>query len=603
MQNKNKPLLFFLLGIVCGYTTSLRITGIMLFSFLLLFLLIDLLTSYANKGNIKKSISSIILFATGFCVMLYIVWPYLWHDSFTRFMEAFKRMSHFEWNGYVLLNGQYEHSQKLPWDYFPTWFLITNPEMWLLAGIAGIVWISINFFKKPLSFLKNTNDRNFLLYLMCFCAPILAAIVFHSAMYDDWRHLYFIYPSFVLMALYFINKMLQTRYKLIVGGICVLEVVLISFFMIQNHPFSQVYFNNLVSHEKEYLRKHYDMEYWGCSVIQGLNYLLETDKSKIIKVNENLAGIVDKNITLLPNEDRKRIQISENGNVDADYLITTFRLHPYDYPSYKIDYSISVLNSTILQIYKLEKDSVKQQQYNLENISLISKYLANHPKNYNALESLAIAYTEDKKYPEAINLYRKMIEINMAGENATVDKRALSLRNANLKLVYLNLNHCYMQLMQYDSAIINCKHALILDSSFPGVHMLLGTAYYLKSDFDSAAYYYKQAITLNPNDAVAINNLGGVYLRLKNYSESIIYSKRCISLNPNYLNAYSNLSHAYYLSGQYQQAIETIIKELAIDKNPIDIPYIALSYQKLGNINEARKYEAIAKQYYNFKLE
>jgi hypothetical protein len=44
-------------------------------------------------------------------------------------------------------------------------------------------------------------------------------------------------------------------------------------------------------------------------------------------------------------------------------------------------------------------------------------------------------------------------------------------------------------------------------------------------------------------------------------------------------------------------------KELTIDKSPRDIPYIAMSYQKMGNMAKAKEYEAIAKQFYSdFKL-
>jgi hypothetical protein len=39
-------------------------------------------------------------------------------------------------------------------------------------------------------------------------------------------------------------------------------------------------------------------------------------------------------------------------------------------------------------------------------------------------------------------------------------------------------------------------------------------------------------------------------------------------------------------------------------RNGRDIPYVALSYQKLGNMEMARQYEVIAKKIYaDFKLE
>jgi len=218
--DKNKPLLFFILGLLCGYTTSIRIMGIMLVGFIILFLFVDLVTKYKEK--LQKPILNLLLFSVGFVFTLYIAWPYLWRNTVQNFIESFNAFAHFaigvNLTFVILFNGHYVMTDRLPWTYFPTWFLITNPEVWLVAGFGGVIWIIIDFFKKPATFLKNSRERNFLLYLMCFIVPVLAVVLLHSVVYNDWRHLYFVYPSFVLIALYFVNKLAQTRYKKIVGG-------------------------------------------------------------------------------------------------------------------------------------------------------------------------------------------------------------------------------------------------------------------------------------------------------------------------------------------------------------------------------------------------
>ena len=56
------------------------------------------------------------------------------------------------------------------------------------------------------------------------------------------------------------------------------------------------------------------------------------------------------NSQLLSEKDRNRIEILPADS--ADYFITNYRWHPADYPYEHIDYSISVLNSTILCVYK-----------------------------------------------------------------------------------------------------------------------------------------------------------------------------------------------------------------------------------------------------------
>ena len=351
---KKKNILFVILGMSCAYTTSIRIMGIMLGSFIFLFLLIDMLFSLKNKGLLKKETIRLFLFLISFCITLYTVWPYLWPNPISNFSESFSEFSRYPWEGNVLLNGKLINAAHLPWTYFPIWFLITNPEVWLIAGIGGILLIMINFIKTPLLFLKNTVQRNFLLSFMCFFGAILAVILLHSILYTDWRHLYFVYPPFVILALYFIHRMLQTKYRFIVRGVCILQIVMIGYFMIKYYPFSNAYFNSFVSHKNEYLRDNYGMDLWGSSVKQGLDHILQTDRSQNIKVGCVYGILVRNNIMLLPKDQRDRIQYVNLK--DADYGITCYNEMPNDFCPAKVDYTIKVLNSSMLSTFKLSEN-------------------------------------------------------------------------------------------------------------------------------------------------------------------------------------------------------------------------------------------------------
>jgi tetratricopeptide (TPR) repeat protein len=132
----------------------------------------------------------------------------------------------------------------------------------------------------------------------------------------------------------------------------------------------------------------------------------------------------------------------------------------------------------------------------------------------------------------------------------------------------------------------------------------LGTVFYMLGNFDSADVHYKRVLAIDPKNANAAHNIGAIYLNQKNFPQAINYFKQTIAIAPNHMNAYSNLSHAYFFSGQYQLAIQTIQQAFQMDKNPRDVPYIALAYQKMGNMAEAKRWETISKQYYSqFKLE
>jgi dolichyl-phosphate-mannose-protein mannosyltransferase len=350
---KNKPALFLVLGLICGYATSIRIMGVLPGGMIIVFLLIDQVMLLRNKQKSWKPLMSMLLFTVGFCVLLYASWPYIWRSPVVKFIESYHKMASYDWHITVLFGSNLIYCTKLPWTYFPVWFWITVPELWLITGFIGIVFIAIDFFKKPMDFIQNTINRNFLMYVICFFVPIFAVIILHSVIYDDWRHLYFVYPSFVLMAVYFIDKMLKLKYKKIVQGVCLLQVALVIVFMVQNHPFNQVYFNNFISHDDEYLRKNYELEYWGCSFKQGLDHLLEVDPSKKMKICCEYKSPLENNIMMLHPEDRSRFEFSMFDT--ADYYMSNFRLHPQDYPGTDIDYEIKVLNSTIFRIYRLKK--------------------------------------------------------------------------------------------------------------------------------------------------------------------------------------------------------------------------------------------------------
>lgn len=355
---KNKPGFILILGLLSGYTTSIRIMAVILGVFITGFLLLDFVAARRKKENTKQPLINIGLFALGFCLAVYIAWPYLWVNPIYNFFHAYELMSHYDWNASVLLAGNYEKTMELPASYFPTWFSITVPVLWLLSGVAGIVLIVKDLIAKPLDFSQNTNDRNFLLYLLCFFTPVLAVIMLHSIIYDDWRHLYFVYPSFVLMGLYALNKIYMTlkgNLKYLVPAACAVQALLLISFMVKAHPFQQVYFNELVSHEDEYLRQNYEFEYWGASFKQALEHIAAVDKADTINICCNYTDPVTNNLMILPASDRKRFKIlpvSEIGK--ADFFVTNYRGHPEDYPSKNIEYSRKVLNSTVICVFKIK---------------------------------------------------------------------------------------------------------------------------------------------------------------------------------------------------------------------------------------------------------
>ena len=348
---RKRPSFFFLVGAALGYTTGIRIMGIMPAAIILAFLLGDLVFSPEYKKKPKKIVATLGLFIIGFCALIYASCPYFWSSPVQHFGNCLSKMAGKGFCGYDLINGNEESSARLPWYYLPEWIAITTPALWVTAGVAGIILFVVTFAGRPISFLKNTNQRNILLCFLCFMAPLTTVIVMHSVVYDEWRHLYFIYPAFVVMALYAINFLLQSRLKIVTIVACLLQVTTVGIFMVGSHPQQQVYFNSFVPHSKEYLRNHFEMDYWGCSIRMALNHLIRSDPRPVIKVaNLDFGPCVENNLLLLPANDRKRFQ--PTSEADADYLITTFRGHRADFDYHTTAYEFKVLNSAIIKVYK-----------------------------------------------------------------------------------------------------------------------------------------------------------------------------------------------------------------------------------------------------------
>lgn len=275
------------------------------------------------------------------------------------------------------------------------------------------------------------------------------------------------------------------------------------------------------------------------------------------------------------------------------------------------------------ELYEQEKDTLKKIEIDNEALAYLRKGVEIYPGYSSLYVEMARIYDRKKLYDSAIKYNTLALKLspndftannNLGSVMLTAGKYREAIpyflyameQNPNFKYAYLNVARCYNQLQRYDSAIMNYHKLLDFEPQNAEVINEMATAFFMMQRYDSAEYYYKVLMQANPNDANLVNNIGAILLNTKRYAEAAEYFKKSIAINPSYFNAYSNLSKCYFFSGQYQAAIDNINREIQIDQQKAinDIPYIALCYQKMGNMAEAKRYEAIARQYFSqFKLE
>ena len=137
-----------------------------------------------------------------------------------------------------------------------------------------------------------------------------------------------------------------------VAAVLVLNLATTMRFMIAAHPYQNVYFNVLAGRNLTEVRRRLELDYWGLSYRQALEYVLRHDSAEVLKIAvANAPGFY--NSYILPSADRARLRLTEDP-AGADYFIGNYRLHPADYDYGEPFYSIDVDGGSIVTIRRLK---------------------------------------------------------------------------------------------------------------------------------------------------------------------------------------------------------------------------------------------------------
>lgn len=347
---------FIWLALFTSFVINIRLMGILFVGFVAFFLVLDFIINRKEKGIIKKQMLQTLLYLSFTIIFTIAAWPLLWHNLIDNFKYTFNNLSQYPWGGSNLFKGEIIDATTIGWDYIPTWFCINTPIMFLILGFSGIILFTIRLLKTLKNFDLKSIDKNNLLFLFSFVAPILSIIVLKSVLYDTWRHLFYIYPSFILLGIYFLNYCINSKFKKAAYTVITLSIISVSVYIISYFPFHHVYFNQFISlRGEDYIRKNYEMDYWGVSYNKALETLLELDSSEIVKISSDNPVIIA-NADMLTDEQHKRILFVDSIH-KSDYFIVTYRWHPKDYDTLGVKEvkSFYVLKNKINSIYKVKK--------------------------------------------------------------------------------------------------------------------------------------------------------------------------------------------------------------------------------------------------------
>ena len=243
-----------------------RIVGVVLPAITFGWILIYALFPQKTGQNPKRLLLLFLLYIAATGPLLTALWPYLWEAPIAHFLEAFEVMGNFNWQGQVLLwNDWLEPHKQTPWHYVPSWMLVSTPVLNTLLFLTGLGLLIGKF---RLQRLADPEWRFALLGLSLYLLPLLVVIIKGSTLYDGWRQMFFLYPGFLIVALWAL-RVLYRREKLRrwLQGILGISLLLILIQMIRIHPHQQVYLNVLAG---DYRELRFEQDYWGLSYKQAL---------------------------------------------------------------------------------------------------------------------------------------------------------------------------------------------------------------------------------------------------------------------------------------------------------------------------------------------
>jgi tetratricopeptide (TPR) repeat protein len=231
--------------------------------------------------------------------------------------------------------------------------------------------------------------------------------------------------------------------------------------------------------------------------------------------------------------------------------------------------------------------------------------LAKNPDCWMAQNNLGTLFADKGRFNEAIENYRKAIQIN---PNSAVPLYSLGVALAAKgrldeaienyrKAIQINPDYCdalnnlgiaLADKGRFDEAIENYYKAIQLNPNNPKVLNNLGVALADKGRFDEAIENYRKAIQINPNYPKALNNLGNALAAQGRFDEAIKNYRQAIQLNPNYAEALDYLGIALAAKGRFDEAIENFRQAIRVNSNrPETFFHLGMTLGQSGRTREA----------------
>ena len=269
---------------------NIRVGGLLYLGYFgLLVMALVVLDRCTDWRRLADTAGRLLAVAVATLVLGTFFWPWAGGAPLTRPFQALLGAANYPWDGAVLFTGREYGATELPWYYAPWWFLISTPPV-VLAGVA----------LSAVSFWSRDDALRRLGFWTVALFPVVTGIVMGSTLYDGIRHLQFITPVLVLLAVAgWVGILRESRpvWMRRTGAVAVAAgLASMLTFAIRFHPNQGVYFNALIGGPRRAFT-YYDMDYWGNCILQAVRWGVDMARTHgtVVTISGNPSHLVQLN--------------------------------------------------------------------------------------------------------------------------------------------------------------------------------------------------------------------------------------------------------------------------------------------------------------------
>jgi len=169
------------------------------------------------------------------------------------------------------------------------------------------------------------------------------------------------------------------------------------------------------------------------------------------------------------------------------------------------------------------------------------------PTNYRAHNNIGTALVEVGRIDEAVEHYRRAIELRPRYADA-----------------HNHLGAALRRLGGFEEAVSEFRWALELDPSLAEAHYNLGNAVGASGELGEAVRHYRQAIRLKGDYADALYNLGNTLVQLREFGEAAAMFQNVVDLEPADASAQFNLGVSLVNLGRSEEAVSVLKRAIEL---------------------------------------